>query len=37
MSLDPEYYKKTLKENFNINNDLEDIYKAWENLVLLFF
>lgn len=32
-SLDPEHYKKTPKANFNINNDLEDIMKAWRNLV----
>lgn len=32
-SLDPEDYKKTPKGNFNVNNDIEDIMKAWKNLV----
>lgn len=32
-SLDPEFYKKTAKEKFTINNDLEDIYTSWSNLL----
>jgi len=33
MSSDPESYKRTKKEDFNFNDDVEDIYKAWGRLV----
>lgn len=34
-STDPEFYKKTRAENFNLNDDLEDIFKSYDNLVSL--
>ncbi len=33
MSLDPEFYKQTPSENFNINNDIEDIYKVYDKVI----
>ena len=32
-STDPEFYKKTRADKFNLNSDLEDIYKSYDDIV----
>lgn len=33
VSTDPEFYKQTRADKFNLNDDLEDIYKTYDGLV----